>query len=126
MRTQKIENGTLEVWTPDEVAKAMSEGRVVLVDVRTPQEYAHERIAGAMLLPMQDFDAAFLPDAGKPLVLHCGSGIRSARMAESMLAAGREKVAHMEGGMNAWKQAGLTYVGTDPATGAPKRMTSGS
>jgi rhodanese-related sulfurtransferase len=125
MKTQQLDGGTLEIWTPEEVSKAMEEGRVVLVDVRTPQEYAHERIPGAMLLPMQDFEASYLPDSGKPIVLHCGSGIRSGKMAEKVLAAGADKVAHMDGGMGGWKQAGLTYVGTDPASGAPKRMTSG-
>jgi rhodanese-related sulfurtransferase len=126
MQTQKLDGGTLEIWTPDEVAKAMQEGRIVLIDVRTPQEYVYERIPGAMLLPMQDFEAAYLPDGGKPVVLHCGSGIRSGKMAEKVLAAGAGTVAHLDGGMGGWKKAGLTYVGTDPATGAPKRMTAGS
>lgn len=30
----------------------------------------------------------------------------------------------MEGGFGAWKQAGLPYIGTDMATGAPKAMNA--
>jgi rhodanese-related sulfurtransferase len=125
METQKIGDATLEVWTPQEVFRAMQDGRIVLVDVRTPQEYAHERIPGAMLLPMQDFEAGYLPDGQKPVVLHCGSGIRSGKMAEKVVSAGADRVAHMDGGMSGWKASGLEYIGTDAATGAPKRMTSG-
>ena len=41
---------------------------------------------------------------------------------EACLAAGGKKVAHMEGGFAAWKAAGLPYMGTEMATGAPKKM----
>jgi rhodanese-related sulfurtransferase len=125
METKSAEAGELETWSPQEVSEALGAGRIVLIDVRTPQEYVHEHIPGAMLLPMQDFDAAFLPDGGKPVVLHCGSGMRSEKMARKVLGAGMERIAHMDGGMGAWKEAGLTYVGTDPATGAPKPMSKG-
>lgn len=125
MKAQVTESGMIHLWTPEEVAEALETRGIVLVDVRTPQEYVHEHIPGAMLLPMQDFEADFLPDGGKPVVLHCGSGMRSGKMAEKVLAAGIDRIAHMDGGMGAWKSAGLPYVGTDPATGAPKRMTQG-
>lgn len=125
MEEKSLDAGTLEEWTPQEVSDALESGRIVLIDVRTPQEYVHEHIRGALLLPMQDFDAAFLPDAGKPIVLHCGSGMRSEKMAGKVLSSRSNRVAHMAGGMGAWKQAGLTYVGTDPATGAPKLMSQG-
>ena len=38
------------------------------------------------------------------------------------IAAGIGRIAHMEGGFGAWKEAGLTYTGTDMSTGAPKEM----
>ena len=126
METKSTEAGELEIWSPGDVSEALGAGRIVLIDVRTPQEYVHEHIPGAMLLPMQDFEATFLPDGDKPIVLHCGSGMRSEKMARKVLDAGAERVAHMDGGMGAWKEAGLGYVGTDPATGAPKPMSKGS
>jgi rhodanese-related sulfurtransferase len=123
MRTEETEHGTLETWTVAEVADAFSRGEVAIVDVRTPPEYMLEHIPGALLMPMNGFDPMTLPVGGtKRLVLHCGSGKRSERMARRMLEAGLGPVAHMDGGFSAWKAAGQVYVGTDPATGAPKRQ----
>ncbi len=120
METEQTEHGALETWTPQEVAEALSDRRIVLVDVRTPQEYVHDRIPGALLFPMQEFDASCLPDGGKPLVFHCGSGKRSELVAKKVMAATGGPVAHMGGGMAGWKDSGQRYITTDPATGAPK------
>ncbi|GGC15764.1 hypothetical protein GCM10011363_35190 [Marivita lacus] len=123
MDTEKTENGTLEHWSPSEVATAFAEDRIILIDVRTPQEFALERINGALLAPMQAFQPNHMPDqAEKQIVFHCGSGVRSARVAKLCLAAGETRIAHMAGGFAAWKEAGQTYMGTDLATGAPKEM----
>lgn len=124
MKKEMTENGPLQHWSPKEVADAHDTNTVVLIDVRTPQEYSFERIGGALLLPMQEFDPAYLPepDGNKTIVFHCGSGVRSRKMAERALASGWPGSAHMEGGFAAWKEAGLPYIGTDMATGAPKKM----
>ena len=47
MKTETVENGTLENWTPAEVKEAFDRDEIVLIDVRTPQEYGFERIEGA-------------------------------------------------------------------------------
>ncbi|MCY0147343.1 rhodanese-like domain-containing protein [Hoeflea sp. G2-23] len=123
MKTESAHNGTLETWTPQEVAEAFDRDEIVLIDVRTPQEYSFERINGALLAPMQAFDPGHMPgQAEKRIVFHCGSGVRSKMVAEKCLAAGTERIAHMEGGFGAWKEAGFGYTGTDMATGAPKLM----
>ncbi|SFH83563.1 rhodanese-like domain-containing protein [Albimonas pacifica] len=123
MREEATPSGVLEHWTPEEVAAGLKAGEIVLIDVRTPQEYMFEHIEGAFLMPMAFFAPASLPvDGSKRVVLHCGSGVRSARMADVALRAGADRMAHMEGGFAAWKGAKLPYVGTDMATGAPKRM----
>lgn len=123
MKSETLKNGTLENWTPEEVAAAFERCEIVLIDVRTPQEFVYERIKGALLAPMQNFDATHLPSQSeKQIVLHCGSGMRSRKVAERCLDTGEGRVAHMEGGFAAWKEAGLPYIGTDVGTGAPKEM----
>ena len=113
----------LENWGPTRVKSALDDGEIVLIDVRTPQEYMIEHVEGALLMPMAFFSMTGLPTQnGKRIVLHCGSGVRSAKVAEKMKAAGFSLLAHMEGGFGAWKEAGLPYIGTDMATGAPTRM----
>lgn len=113
----------LEHWTPAEVAAAFGRDEIVLIDVRTPQEFGVERIDGALLAPMQALAPAHLPDQSvKRIVLHCGSGVRSRKVAERCLDAGAGRIAHMEGGLKGWKDAGFAYTGTDVNTGAPTRM----
>lgn len=123
MQSEDTENGKLETWTPEEVSKAFEAGEIALIDVRTVQEYGFEHIAGALLLPMSFFEADKLPSQqGKPIVFYCGSGVRSEKMARAALAAGEEKIAHMEGGFGGWKKAKLPFIGTEMSTGAPKRI----
>lgn len=123
MKTEQVNGGQLETWSVEEVAAAFEDNRIVLIDVRTPQEYMFEHVDGALLMPMAFFRAEKLPSQdGKRLVFHCGSGARSEKVARACLDAGMKQVAHMDGGFGAWKTAKLPYTGTDMATGAPKRM----
>lgn len=115
----------LEDWSPEQVKAALDKREIVLIDVRTPQEYLLERIEGALLAPMSSFEETSLPtQTDKRIVLHCGSGVRSRKVGDACLAAGATRMAHMEGGFRAWKEKKLPYLGIDMVTGAPKRMTS--
>ncbi|MDX2290319.1 MAG: rhodanese-like domain-containing protein [Hyphomicrobiaceae bacterium] len=106
--------------TPQQVAELYDAGKIMLVDVRTPMEYAFEHIKGALNLPMAFLDPSKLPrQADKLIVFHCGSGKRSKMVAEKCLAAGHPTVTHMVGGFTEWKKAKLPYLGTNMATGAP-------
>lgn len=123
---EQTEHGEVEVMTPEETHDLMQKGEVVLIDVRTPAEYAFEHIRGAILAPLSDFDPAYLPTQdGKRIILHCGSGVRSRIAAIHMLDAGIKPVAHMDGGMLAWKRARLPFIATDPMTGGPRDVVSG-
>ena len=124
MKTEQVGDSRLETWTVDEVQQAFDGNEIVLIDVRTPQEYMFEHIEGALLMPLAFFDAAKLPGQGeKRIVFHCGSGVRSEKVARSALAAGFDRIAHMEGGFGAWKGAKKPFIGTDMATGAPRRVS---
>ena len=48
--------------------------------------------------------------------------MRSRKVAEACIAAGFDKVAHLEGGFGAWKSAKLPYIAIDPASGAPRKV----
>ncbi|MBV0913312.1 rhodanese-like domain-containing protein [Anianabacter salinae] len=123
MQTEETDKGTLETWTAQEVHDALEAGRIVLIDVRTPQEYMFEHVHGALLMPLAFFRAETLPQGDtKQIVFHCGSGMRSEKVARAALDAGFGTVAHLGGGFGAWKQAKLPFVGTDMATGAPKKV----
>lgn len=118
--TQSSAAGTIELLDVAQVAELFAADKIVLIDVRTPVEYAFEHIRGALLSPMATFDTRHLPEQDtKPIVFHCGSGMRSKMVAERCLAAGHRRVMHMAGGLAAWKKAGQPYIATNLATGGP-------
>jgi rhodanese-related sulfurtransferase len=93
---------------PEEVARGIAEGKVLLVDVREPSETAIERYPDAFCLPMSQFDPAAIPDPqGRQVVFACSAGGRSVRASLTAQAAGLPYNAHLAGGMKAWKAAGL-------------------
>ncbi len=105
--------------SPEQIAEALARREIVLVDVREPMEFAAERIHGALLYPLSTFDAGLLPkDEKQPIVLHCGSGKRSATAFAACVQAGVPVRAHMQGGIGSWKEAGLPTVTIDPSSGA--------
>ena len=125
MKTENVGDATLETWDVAETAAAFERDEVVLIDVRTVQEYAFEHIRGALLLPLPFFEARTLPgQTAKRIVFHCGSGVRSEKVARMCIEAGITPVAHMAGGFAAWKQAELPHIGIDMATGSPKLVNA--
>lgn len=94
--------------TPQEVADGLKEGRVVLVDVREPNETAAERFPGAVLVPLSSFDAMTIPaPPGSEVVFACRSGRRSVTASLAAQEQGFAYDAHLAGGILAWKAAGL-------------------
>jgi rhodanese-related sulfurtransferase len=102
------EQGWVRDLTPEDVARGMQEGRVLLVDVREPNETAIERYPDAVIVPMSTFDPADIPDPqGRDVVFACRSGRRSVIASQAAQAAGFAYDAHLAGGILAWKEAGL-------------------
>jgi rhodanese-related sulfurtransferase len=94
--------------TPDEVTRGLTEDRMVLVDVREPNETALERYPGAVLLPLSAFDPSAIPDPqGREVVFACRSGRRSVTASLAAQEQGYPYGSHLAGGILAWKAAGL-------------------
>lgn len=94
--------------TPEDVERGLAEGRMVLVDVREPNETALERFPGAVLIPLSAFDPAAIPaSAGREVVFACRSGRRSVTASLAAQEQGFTYGSHMAGGILAWKAAGL-------------------
>jgi len=94
--------------TPQQVAQGLEEGRIVLVDVREPNETAVERFPGAVLVPLSSFDPVTIPSPpGSEIVFACRSGRRSVTASLAAQEQGFEYSSHLAGGILAWKAAGL-------------------
>lgn len=105
---------------PQTLASWRQQDAVILVDVREPLEFVGEHIADAYSVPLSRFSPSQLPPVSnkttdKTLVLYCQSGNRSGNALKQLQAAGVEGVVHLQGGLAAWKQAGLPTVRTPNA-----------
>jgi rhodanese-related sulfurtransferase len=104
--------------TPEDVNSAqatelMQSDEVVVLDVRTQEEWDKGHIEGAQHMDFykDDFDSklAELPK-DKEYVVYCHSGGRSAKTVAKMKQAGFEKVHNLQGGITAWKSEGNETV----------------
>jgi rhodanese-related sulfurtransferase len=94
--------------TPDEVAQGLREGRMLLVDVREPNETAVESYPEGVIVPLSRFDPAAIPDPqGREVVFACRSGRRSVTASLVCQDHGLPYRCHLAGGIIAWKAAGL-------------------
>jgi rhodanese-related sulfurtransferase len=94
--------------TPEDVARGLADGRMLLVDVREPNEVAVERYPDAVVIPLSGFDPADIPDPqGRRVVFACRSGRRSITASLAAQEQGYAYDAHLAGGILAWKAAGL-------------------
>lgn len=66
----------------------------LLIDVRTPEEFASGHIKDSVNLPLQDIQNGNLPDSSKdkPVYVYCRSGSRSAQASAALKAAGYTNV----------------------------------
>ncbi len=108
MADQAMDGHKVHDLTPQQVAQGLKEGRVVLVDVREPNETAIERFPGAVLVPLSSFDPATIPaPPGSEVVFACRSGRRSVTASLAAQEQGFGYNSHLAGGILAWKAAGL-------------------
>jgi rhodanese-related sulfurtransferase len=100
-RTERITAPALAEWLagrrPDAGAAP------IVVDVRSEAEHAGGHIAAALNIPLTHLDERInaIP-AGRPVVVHCEGGYRSAIAASLLQKLGRRDVHDMVGGYKAW------------------------
>jgi hydroxyacylglutathione hydrolase len=97
-----------EVITPAQLISKMARGEVAMIDVRHADEWRSGHISGAhhIMLGYLSDRMAEIP-AGKPVVVQCRSGARSAIGVSLLQAKGIPGVMNLQGGIQAWAAAGL-------------------
>jgi rhodanese-related sulfurtransferase len=79
--------------------------KTVLLDVRSPSEFAKRRIPGAVLIPVEQLDARFqaeLSSTARVIVVYCGQGDRSRLACEFLSRQGWTNIAILRGGIGSW------------------------
>jgi len=77
---------------PKHNARELVAQGALLLDVRTPAEFAEHHVAGSVNIPVQELSGR-LQDVGpktRPVVVYCRSGARSASAAQQLKRAGYE------------------------------------
>ena len=102
---------TYEQITPAEAKALMDSGEgYVILDVRTPEEFAAGHIAGAILIPdyeIREKAESILTDKDQLILVYCRSGRRSKNAANELAALGYTNIKEF-GGINNWKYGTVT------------------
>ena len=85
----------------------------LILDVRSPQEYAEGHIPGAINIPHTQLGSRLAEigsNKNKEIVLYCGSGGRVVTAANTLRTAGFSKLLHLDGDMNGWRSNGALPI----------------
>ena len=98
-----------DVSVEDASAMITDDGDLIVLDVRTPEEFAQGHIEGAVNL--NAMSETFIEDVAKldkdaAYLVHCRSGRRSAKAVAARKDAEFQNVAHLDAGLNGWSEAG--------------------
>lgn len=115
---------TQTITVQDAVHK-IKNGDAVLIDVREPDEFKSEHIAYALSVPLSSLEGGFqmldIPK-DKAILFQCLKGSRGQIACERIQGLGscENKIMNIEGGIEAWKEAGLPVIGASASTTTPK------
>jgi phage shock protein E len=87
---------------------AKQDHSLVILDVRTPEEFAAGHVPGAINIPHDKLESRIdelLGAKNKDVVLYCRSGRRAGLAAETLSLHGFDKLLHLEGDMQKWTEA---------------------
>lgn len=107
------QEGVYQVLNVDEYEKQISGDEVLIVDVRTPNEYNSGHIEGAVLVDVTagSFDQKIQEyDKNQAVYIYCRSGSRSAGAMRKMKAMGFTEVYDLRGGVINWSKNGKPLV----------------
>lgn len=95
-----------------DVAKICGDLQTVILDVRTPKEYAEGHIPGAVLIPLYEL-AERMREVPKdrPIYIICHSGQRSLQAVKFLMSQGYSQVFHVSQGMAKWQGAMTKLIG---------------
>lgn len=106
-------DSVISLITVEEMDTLIKTKGIVLIDVRTPEEYSQGYIEGAVNIDYKDSDFENLIskiDKSKPVAIYCRSGVRSGKSAVLMKKLGFAKVYDLKGGILKWNQSSKPIV----------------
>ncbi len=100
---------TLTPIKTEDLAERLKTGAATLIDIREPDEYAREHIKGAVSMPLSRLEQSRLDlEPRGAIVFHCKSGMRTNANCARLASHIDGQAFMLEGGLDAWKHAGLS------------------
>tara|TARA_Y100001958_G_scaffold150875_1_gene135183 strand:+ start:2067 stop:2933 length:867 start_codon:yes stop_codon:yes gene_type:complete len=113
-----------EIYPSDVADKITAQEDIILLDVRTPEEYEAVHLENALLLPVQELSQQSLSAIGlgegmkdKEIILYCRSGARSKTAYDIMSSLGYTNIKSVGGGMIHWEEDNYPFTESGPYTG---------
>lgn len=105
-----------ETIPPQQAAAWLADGTAILIDVREADEFKGEHIAYANSLPLGDLEKSLAQmniSLSRKIIFQCLKGGRGEKACLNVKACGacKNEVYNLEGGITAWKEAGLPVIG---------------
>jgi len=102
-----LAGGPVNLSSPEARALLAKNSRIVLLDVRTPDEYRQAHLRGALLIPLDELERR-LPEIprDRPLLVYCAVGARSLTAARLLAAKGFREVYQLSDGLVGWYKNG--------------------
>lgn len=104
-----VQAQTIKKLDPQSFEKKLNESKeLILVDVRTPGEYAQGHLANAVLIDIysDDFKSRVSKlDKSKPVFVYCKAGSRSSSAVDVFTDLGFKEIYDLSGGISAWQRA---------------------
>ena len=106
-------NDSVKNISADSLNSMLKNSDAIILDVRTPQEFAEGHIPGAININFHDpgFEAALdTLNKEKQYEVYCRSGNRSGKSIDLMTKKGFKRIHHLKGGMLEWEEKGFDLV----------------
>lgn len=111
----------IQECSTQQAQESLGTARLLVLDVREPDEYAAGHLAGAVNIPRGVLEFRLsadpaLADTDRPLLVYCKSGGRSALAAKALQDMGYSRVVSVAGGFDAWAACGMPVEKAPPVS----------
>lgn len=118
-KVKSLINGNVPLIHTDELKNRLTKNKsLVLLDARSPEEYAVSHISNAQYVGYDDFSKNKVEglDKNQPVVVYCSVGYRSEKIGEELQEMGFKNVYNLYGGIFDWKNKNNEVVNKTGAT----------
>lgn len=115
-KLESLYNHTVPLISVTELAeKLQAETSLIILDIRSDEEYTVSRIAGATLIDYDNFEKEDVNNLNHDaeIIVYCSVGYRSEKIGKELLEMGFTDVKNLYGGIFQWKNDGFEVVNAE-------------